>query len=75
MAKRQTSITLEEPVFVGWKRSGLKLGHLVKLGLMAQANQPGYSERVAELEEDNKKLQRKLTILMNRVNELEKVTA
>ena len=66
------STSLERGLYEGWKASGLKLNHVVRLGLMAARQTPGYIERIRELEEGNTKLQKKLTILMARVNELER---
>jgi hypothetical protein len=69
---RTTSIKLEEDVYTAWKRSGIKLSQVVRMGLMNLNQTPGYVGRIKELEDGNEKLQRKITILMTRVNELER---
>lgn len=71
MAGIITSVSLRKDVYETWKRSGLKLNHVIQLGLMTHNKTPGYLERIRELEAGNDKLQRKLTILMNTVNKLE----
>lgn len=72
MVGRLVTTSLQPQVYDAWKASGLKLNHVVHLGLMSASKTPGFVMRINELEEDNKKLQRKLQILMNKVNELEK---
>lgn len=71
MAKTPVTTTLEEPVYSAWKASGLKLNHVIKLGLMSAQQTPGYLGRIRELEEGNAKLQKKLTFVLARLNELE----
>lgn len=72
MANIVVSTTLEKGVYDAWKASGLKLNYLVRHGLMAAKQTPGYIDRIRELEEGNGKLQKKVAILMNRLNELER---
>lgn len=72
MAKTPVTTTLEAPVYAAWKGSGLKLNHVIKLGLMAAQQTPGYLSRIRELEEGNTKLQKKLSLVLTRLNELEK---
>lgn len=72
MAGIPVTTTLERPIYEAWKASGLKLNHVVGLGIQTARQNPGYLARIRELEEGNDKLQKKLTILMNRVNELER---
>lgn len=73
MGNRITSVKLTEDVYTAWKQTGMRLEQVVILGLQNARQTPGYVGRIRELEEGNDKLQRKVTILMNRVNELEKV--
>ena len=69
---RTTSIKLEDSVYEAWKRSGLRLNNLVILGLKAHNQTPGYIDRIRELETGNDRLQKKVTIALNRINELER---
>ena len=71
MAGIQTSIILERQLYDAWKASGQRLSHLVRLGLMAKNETPGYISRIRELEEGNAKLQRAVTNALNRIRELE----
>lgn len=70
MAKSVSSI-IEDNDYLRWKRSGLKLRHVIGLGLHAAEGNPQLIERQHELEEGNAKLQKKLTYAMMRINELE----
>ena len=74
MGTYTTSVKLEEDVYRLWKQSGLRLGKVVRLGLMNHNQTPGYVSRIRELEEGNEKLQRKITIALQRINELERAT-
>jgi hypothetical protein len=53
-----------------WKRTGMRLAHVIRMGLMAAEQAPGYISRIRELEAGNEKLQRHVTFLYNQVNTL-----
>ena len=67
----QVSSTIEKNDYDRWKKSGARLSHIIKLGLMASEQTPGYLSRIRELEEGNDKLQKKLTELMTTIRNLD----
>ena len=75
MGTRTTSVKLEDATYEAWKRTGMRLEQIIKLGLLHTQQTPGYLGRISELETGNEKLQRKVTFLINRVNELERLNA
>jgi len=71
MATIQTSVTMDPETYNTWKASGMRLGHLIKLGILAAKNNPQQIERIRELEEGNAKLQRAVSNALSRIRELE----
>lgn len=69
--KVNVSSAIDKALYDRWKRSGMRLNHVINLGLMAAEQTPGYLERIRELEEGNAKLQQKLTLLYTRIVEME----
>jgi hypothetical protein len=71
MAKVQVSATIEVNDHARWKRSGMRIGHLIKLGLDFAEQKPGFISRIEELEVDKSRLAQKLVIALRRLNEIE----
>lgn len=69
--KVNVSSAIEKALYDRWKKSGMRLNHVISLGLMAAEQTPGYLERIRELEEGNAKLQTKLTTLSRRLADIE----
>ena len=69
--KVNVSSAIDQGVYQRWKKSGMRLNHVINLGLMSAEQTPGYIERIRELEEGNTKLQAKLTRLAARIAEIE----
>lgn len=65
------SSAIEKSLYDRWKKSGMRLNHVISLGLMAAEQTPGYLERIRELEEGNTKLQAKITSLARRLADVE----
>jgi hypothetical protein len=62
------SSAIDKEDFERWKRSGMRLAHVIKLGLMAAEQTPGYLNRIRELEEGNERLQRRLSQIAQQMN-------
>jgi len=62
--------SLDEETYKKWRASGVKLNHLVRMGIMAFLETPGYINRIHDLEEGNARLQRKLTALSQSIQEV-----
>jgi len=71
--KVQVSSTIDQSDYERWKKSGLKLGHVIRLGLMGAEQTPGYIQRIKELEQGNDKLQRRITAVLQRLDQYEQV--
>jgi len=69
--KVNVSSAIDQALYQRWKKSGMRLNHVINLGLMSAEQTPGYLERIRELEEGNGKLQQKLTRLAARIAEIE----
>lgn len=66
--KVQVSSTIDKEDYDNWKKSGMKLGHVIRLGLMSANQTPGYLGRIKELEQGNEKLQRRITAVLQRLD-------
>lgn len=73
--KVNVSSSIEQPLYLRWKKSGMRLNHVIQLGLMSAEQTPGYLERIRELEDGNQKLQQKITRLASRIAEIENTEA
>jgi hypothetical protein len=67
MKRISVSSTIDEGVYFRWKKSGLKLNHVINLGLMSAESTPGYLSRIRELETGNDKLQKQVSRLYQRL--------
>jgi len=70
MSNVMVTTSVSQEVYRDWKQSGMKLNQLVRMGLMAVHETPGYVERIKALEEGNARLQRKLTALSQSLEEV-----
>ena len=69
--KINVSSSINKELYERWKKTGIKLNHIITLGIMNAEHTPGYLQRICELEEGNNKLQAKIGLLAKRIAELE----
>jgi len=70
MGNINVSSTLDRNTYELWKKSGMRLNHVIKMGMMHATETPGYIQRIRELEASNEKLASKLESVMRKINEV-----
>lgn len=69
--KVQVSSCIDPEIYRRWKASGMRLSHVISLGLISAEKTPGYLERIKELEEGNARLQKRMTHFATRIAQIE----